>query len=373
MCKKSLESPTEYCGAFHVKGEKEMPAYKDEKKKTWYVQFYCKDWTGKRIKKQKRGFATKKEALEWENSFKNSGNINLHISIEKFTEIYFRDKALDLKERSIKNKKYMIERHIIPCLGKRLIDTVTSADIVQWQNMMKKKGYKPTYLRMVNNQINALFNHAEMIYGLSENPCKKVKKMGKSDADKLSFWTKEEYNTFISSLDKNDRYYTMFQILFWTGCREGELLALTKQDIDLKNMTINIDKTYFRSNQQDVITSPKTEGSIRVITIPEFLNEEIKRYIERLYDYPDNERLFPITARALQNKLKRQIEKVGLPHIRVHDFRHSHVAFLINEGVQPLLIKDRVGHKDIKITLNTYGHLYPNQQKSVADLLNQKR
>jgi integrase len=88
---------------------------------------------------------------------------------------------------------------------------------------------------------------------------------------------------------------------------------------------------------------------------------------------PDDERLFPIVARTLQKRMKRYTEKAGVKPIRVHDLRHSHVAYLINQGVEPLIIKERLGHKDIQITLNTYGHLYPSQQKQVADLLDEKR
>lgn len=87
----------------------------------------------------------------------------------------------------------------------------------------------------------------------------------------------------------------------------------------------------------------------------------------------NDERLFPIVAEAVQHKLKREYEKAGLKPIRVHDFRHSHVAYLINQGVQPLIIKERLGHTDIKITMNTYGHLYPNQQKNVANMLEAAR
>ena len=58
---------------------------------------------------------------------------------------------------------------------------------------------------------------------------------------------------------------------------------------------------------------------------------------------------------------------------RLDFLRHSHVAYLINKGVEPILIKERVGHKDIRITLNTYGHLYPNQQRKVADLLDTEK
>lgn len=350
-----------------------MPAYKDEKKNTWYVQFYYQDWQGKNIKKKKRGFKTKREAVAWEAEFKGSVDVKMDVTLKEFVKIYFQDKKGELKERSIKNKQYMMERHIIPYLGQKKMNDITPSDVIKWQSILREKNYKPTYLRMINNQLVALFTHAHNIYSLENNPCKKVKKMGKSDANKLSFWTKEEFDLFMETVDERDRYYVIFMILFWTGCREGELLALTLNDIDFEDNTININKTYFRSEGKDLITTPKTEGSVRVITIPEFLKIELQKYVQQLYDYPKDERLFPITARALQKKLKNQIEKANVKEIRVHDLRHSHVAFLINEGVQPLLIKERLGHKDIKVTMNTYGHLYPNQQKAVADMLDSKR
>ena len=110
-----------------------------------------------------------------------------------------------------------------------------------------------------------------------------------------------------------------------------------------------------------------------MIEIPRFLTEEIKEYIDKQYNLPDDERLFPVVAEAVQHKLKRHAEKSGVKRIRVHDIRHSHVAYLINQGVEPLIIKERLGHRDIKITLNTYGHLYPSQQKRVAEMLNERR
>lgn len=154
---------------------------------------------------------------------------------------------------------------------------------------------------------------------------------------------------------------------------KAELLALTKNDIDFQNNQIHITKTYFRSGGKDIITTPKTDCSVRVIDIPEFLKDEIEDYIGRLYKYPDDARLFPIVAEALQHKIKRHIIKADVKMIRVHDLRHSHVAYLIHQGVQPLVIKERLGHKDIRITLNTYGHLYPNEQKKLAEMLNAQK
>lgn len=350
-----------------------MPAYKDEKQNTWYCLFYYKDWQGNNRKKQKRGFKTKREALEWESNYKLKANANMDMQLKDFVEVYFRDKDGELKERSKKNKRYMINTHVIPFFGEKRMNEITPADILQWQNEMRNLNYSQTYLRMIQNQVTALFTHAHNIYNLSNNPCKKVKKMGKSDADKLDFWTKEEYDRFISTIEKGSRYYVIFEILFWTGCREGEMLALTKRDVDFENNRLSISKTYYRSGGEDIITTPKTEQSVRTIELPEFLTKEIKDYTDRVYGMEEDDRLFPIVAEAVQRKFRRHIEKAGVKKIRVHALRHSHCAYLIHQGVPPLVIKDRLGHKDIKITLNTYGHLYPNQQREVADMLNSKK
>lgn len=154
---------------------------------------------------------------------------------------------------------------------------------------------------------------------------------------------------------------------------KAELLALTKSDIDFANNKLHISKTYYRTERKDIITAPKTEQSVRTIDIPEFLKQEIKDYVDKIYEIPDDERIFPIVAEAVQHMLKNHADKAGIKRIRVHSLRHSHVAYLINQGIQPLIIKERLGHRDIKITLNTYGHLYPSQQKQVAEMLNQQR
>lgn len=128
-----------------------MPAYKDEQRNTWYCQFYYEDWKGNKKKKQKRGFKTKREALEWEHNYKLSANANMDMTLESFVRIYFRDKMGELKERSVKNKEYMIKRHIIPYFGNTKMNEITPSDLIQWQNMMREQGYSQTYLRMIQN------------------------------------------------------------------------------------------------------------------------------------------------------------------------------------------------------------------------------
>ena len=346
-----------------------MSVYKDKQHGTWYVSFRYTDWTGKKKQKMKRGFRTKKAAQTFEIEYKQKAEADMDMELGSFVEIYFRDKKNELKPNSIKNKQHMIETHVLPYFSSKKMNEIMPADLIQWQDLIHEKGLSKTYERMIQNQINALFNHAQRIYNLQNNPCNKVRKMGKADADRMEFWTKEEYDQFLTVIKKDTDTYLMAEILFWTGMREGELLALRVKDIFLDDKEIHINKTYYRLNGEDIITTPKTETSIRIISIPTFLRDEIEEYIKRHYAMPQDARLFPIVARTLQKRMQHYMEKSGVKRIRVHSIRHSHVAYLIHQGVDPLIIKERLGHKDIKMTLNTYGHLYPSQQKMVADML----
>lgn len=348
-----------------------MPAYKDKERDTWYCKFNYKTWQGETKTKLKRGFRTKKEALEWERDFLQVQQADMDMELEAFLEVYFNDKSSRLKQRSIESKRIMIESKVIPYFGKKRMNQIKPADIMKWQNEMIALGYKPTYLRMLQNQVSALFNHAERFYELKENPCKKVDKIGRSNAKELNFWTKSEYDIFIGGFgEKEEMYRMIFQMLFWLGCRVGEVLAIYYEDIDFENGTVSISKTYYRRNKMDYITPPKTESSNRKVAIPNFLLEELKQFTDKIYDLQKTDRIFPVTDRAVQKKMKQKIEKLELTPIRVHDLRHSHIAFLIEKGVQPLVIAKRVGHDSVNTTMNIYGHLYPDKQKQLADMLN---
>ena len=122
-----------------------------------------------------------------------------------------------------------------------------------------------------------------------------------------------------------------------------------------------------------MIDTPKQRIQSVPLIFPSFLKEEVQDYAKKHYGFPEDQRLFPIVARTLQKRLKKYEALTGVKPIRVHDIRHSHVAYLIYQGVEPLIIKERLGHKDIQMTLNTYGHLYPSQQKKVAEMLDNKR
>lgn len=261
-----------------------MKAEKDKKTGKWLIQYRYTDWQGKRRKSTKRGFATKREAEEWLRNFLITQKADFDMKFEDFWKIYCADMETRLREHTMRTKKYIVELKILPYFGNKRVNDITTADIRQWQNELIKMGYSPTYLKTINNQLSAIFNYAVRYYDLKSNPCAKAGSMGKSKAEEMDFWTGEEFRKFIDSVMNKRLSYMAFMILYWTGMRLGELLALNPKDVDLEKRTISITKSYQRLGKKDVITPPKTSKSKRVITIPEFLAADIKDYMDSLCD-----------------------------------------------------------------------------------------
>lgn len=207
-------------------------AYKEKDTKKWSAQWFETTAKGEKKKRRKRGFETKREALEYERQKKLNSSRSMDMKLSEFMEVYFEDKQNELKDRTMKNKRYMMEQHIIPYFGEQMLSEITASQIIQWQNEMQTKGFSESYLRMIQNQLTSLFTHASRIYDLRTNPCKKVKRMGNSDSRSLDFWTTEEYQRFIQTIEPGTRYYLIFEILFWTGCRIGDAYGKIRLKLD---------------------------------------------------------------------------------------------------------------------------------------------
>ena len=318
-----------------------------------------------RKKKKKRT----NEVLKQKENFLQQQQKNLDISFENFVEIYFADMENRLRESTIINKRYVFDLKVTPYFKHKKMCEIQTSDIRAWQNELIKKGYAPTYLKSINNQLAALFNYAVRYYDLRDNPCRKAGSIGKSKADEMDFWTKQEFKEFLPSMDSKPEARMAFLLLYWTGMRIGELLALTYEDIDLEKRCITINKSYQRLNGKDMITPPKTPKSNRKISIPPFLVEELKEYRSMLYGITANERMFRFTKSFMEHEMVRGIKETGVRRIRLHDLRHSHASLLVEMGFQPLAIAERLGHEKIETTLNTYSHLYPNKQAELAEKL----
>ena len=355
-----------------------MPVFRNESNGTWYVMTRYVDWQGNHKQKCKRGFKTKREALEWERVFHLQQSADMDMSFESFVDIYKNDIRSRIKETTWLTKVNIIDKKILPYFGKRKISEIQTKEVIAWQNDLLRqkdktgKPYSECYLKTIHNQLSAIFNHAVRFYALRTNPASKAGNMGNEKRKEMLFWTKEEYLRFADvMMDKPVSYYA-FEMLYWSGMRLGELLALTPSDFDFQNSTVTINKSYQRLHGEDVITTPKTKKSNRTIKMSEFLAEEMQEYIKMQYEIEPTDRLFPISKSYLHREMERGCKETGLQKIRIHDLRHSHVSLLIELGFSAVAIADRLGHESIEITYR-YAHLFPSKQNEMANKLNHER
>lgn len=351
-----------------------MPVFKDEERGTYYVKCYYTDYTGTKKQKKKRGFKLQREAKEWERAFLEQQQGNPDMSFSQFCEIYLEDMRHRLREHTMIQKESVISLKLLPYFGDLPLNEITPAKIRQWQNGLisykneKGKPYSQTYIKIIHTQLAAVFNYAVKYYGLKSNPCQLAGSIGKSKDGEMQFWTLEEYKKFIDVITL-PRDHAVFQTLYYTGMRIGELLALTLSDINFTLCTISVTKSYQRLHKEDVITPPKTPKSVRTITIPGVLRDELKKYTEKIYGVKPNDRIFPYTKKIFEEYIVKYARSAGVKQIRLHDLRHSHASLLIELGFTPLLIAERLGHENIQTTLGTYSHLYPQKQNEVASRL----
>ena len=346
-----------------------MPAYKDDNTGTWYCKFYYTNWQGEKKLKLKRGFKLQREAKDWERLFLEQYAKNPDITFETLYNKYLKFKENRIRASTLESQCNAIELHILPYFKNKMLSEIAPADIVEWQNELLRKGFSASHTRQINAYLKMIFKYAVDYLGLPQSPVKS--QICRPERGNIDFWTPEEYKVFSTYIKDNIELYTAFEILFYTGMRKGELLALTLNDIDFRQKTIDISKTLAYVNGTYVNQPPKTQKSRRTIDVPQFLLTEIRDYIARLYRPDPEHRLFNRSRVWLGQAITHICERIDLKPIRVHDLRHSHASLLINLGANPLMIAERLGHEDVKVTMNTYSHLFKSHQKEIIEKLEQ--
>lgn len=204
-----------------------MAIYKNDNG-TWYVMIRYQDWTGARKQKCKRGFSTRKEAADWELQFKLQKKASVDMTMESFCTMYEEDIRPSLKQSTWLTKENIIQKKILPYLGKRKVSEITAKDVMDWHNQMRKlktktgKPLSPTYLKTIHGQLSTIFNHAVKYYDLSTNPARKAGAPGEEEGKEMLFWTKEEYKRFAEEMMDKPLSYYAFQLLYWCGIRSGD-------------------------------------------------------------------------------------------------------------------------------------------------------
>ncbi|MBW5024463.1 tyrosine-type recombinase/integrase [Streptococcus pneumoniae] len=351
--------------------------------------------TQKRIRIIRKGFKTKKEALDIEQHIRVVELREKRFDFLVTTDMLFNileeeDRQNNRKISYISTQKNNYERHIKPYFKDTNLNKLSYEHIFEFREHLKTKCKKQNSNSTLSpNTVNKIMILLKKIFDtgirkslIDKNPVDNLRKLPISKPT-INFWSVEEFNEFRKLITKDEISYDLFfTIAFFTGMRMGEILALNWYDINLITSTIHVTKTAYFVNNENHINSTKTRAGTRLITINNKLTVMLTDWKEKQVDLlkeftTDTDSLqiiqstpIAITKNMVYKKFKQVLSRnKNLKKIRIHDLRHSHASLLINQGEDYLVVKERLGHASITTTIDTYSHLYPSKQKNLANKL----
>lgn len=342
----------------------------------WYARGVYKDEHGKRRYYQKRGFETLEKAKNYEAKMRiETQKISSHIKLEPAIQSYLEYKRPRIKERSLYDYTNVLVNKILPYFGNVELRAITVKKLRAWQENIMQKGWSFDYVLLQQRVFKNFLKYCAMEEYIAANPFDYIEYVHpKKVAKKLNYYTLEEYKCFRSVIE-DELDLLLFDMLYFTGMRKSELLARTWDDWDEFDQTIFIHSNY--NDRQNIITPSTKTGGSRVIYINDILNSELKNYRrcnpnKYIFDSGKNT---PMDENQITRRYDRLLKKYNslnetqLRKIRIHDFRHSHVSFLINAGLDSFRIGERMGHSKDMVE-KRYGHLFPERKKEILNLIN---
>lgn len=352
---------------------------------------------GKRLRIKKTGFRTQKEAETYLNEYAtnvNKGNIKIearNIIFGDFITQWFNDhKSRTLSINTRTNYKSRIDTHIIPYLGRYKLTEIDTMMVQNFYNNLIGEGLKASSVKKIIETLNNCFKYAAKMKLIAYLPTD-IEKIP-VEKPKIEYWNKDQVDFFLDKISDNYLFTPIF-IDVLTGLRVAELCGLRWRDIDLDNRTIevNCQIIFDRINKVLVPTEIlKTDTSHRIISIPNILVEHLKAIkedekpqennfvIRDRYGLICNPRNISMNFSKAISKYKNPIDKIKdpvgymqLPQITFHGLRHTHATLLIFNGENIKVVSERLGHKDIATTLNTYTHVMKESKEKTASLLDE--
>lgn len=356
------------------------PKARKEKDGKYHLRFRIKGKDGKLHQKHfsRLEWKSGKDASAFYKEYMKTAGYDQHgMTVSDLFQLYIKDTPLKLRTRQ--NRERIHTLYIEPTIGQMIADQVDVKDIRDWQNkLLLAKGritgklLRDGYTHGIQNDLRTIFNYGVKMRYIPGSPFM-VGNISRKEAKKvIKHWTPSEFQQFIDyAYSKKPIYAEYFTVLYWTGMRAGEVIALRYKDVDLIQGTLDINKTYDNVNKMDEKT-PKSKNSCRKVV----MTSQVKNIVERLvsdhtkaYGYADDAILFGfdehLEMSTMQLALKRYIEASGVPVISLHGFRHSHVFFLRKMGFNPFEIAKRIGD-DIAEVNKTYGQWFDELQKEMV-------
>ncbi|MCG3796874.1 site-specific integrase [Bacillus toyonensis] len=358
--------------------------YKNKSTGKWYysVSLGFDKITGKRIRKFRRGFDTQKEAYEAKTEeLKNAQDMgqlsNTGLSYTSYMDQLFLPDYKSRVELTTYEARLPLFKKMKKQFGTKKVENITNVDIQIWKNTLTEQ-YSQNYARMIFGLFSQTLEKSVNLGLIKTNRAKQVGAIKKKKS-KVDFWTKEEFEKVLSTFNLNDYYEHYSFIIIWlyfmTGLRVNEATALRwNEDIDFENQTLTVHHSLRMKNRTNWTLGPtKTKAGMRIIALDKDTIEILKSWkttqekfkkINFVLSYDGN----PTWKSTISRIIKRHAKLADVKPIQAKGLRHSHASFLINEyNANPLIIKDRLGHEDIKTTLSTYSHLYPNVNFEIAN------
>lgn len=343
--------------------------------------------TGKSKRTTRRGFRTQKEAklalAELQLEVESQGFSKQDYSTFKDVyELWFAQYKNTVKASSAERVSRYFDRQILPAFGKLKINKISPA---YCQNVVNEWSQKFKLFGAMKRYTVKIFNFAITQQLISDNPMDRItmprRKREIKTKDEQNFLDKDQLKKFLELAKKNEnqQYYAMFHTLAYTGLRKGELMALTWSDISFIQNKIHINKSVSYLKNGNFISSTKNSSSDRDIIIDQSTATLLKKWkLEQKKSFlskgirikTDSEQLvFSSTKNKIiqQNALNEHLRFYPDFVITPHGFRHTHASLLFEAGATMKEVQERLGHSDIKTTLNIYTHVTKNAEKGVAD------
>ncbi len=369
-----------------------MPIYKTGKTKNGKAQYrvavHYTDVSGKhrQISRCVYGSAeAKMEELRLKAEIDGS-NRPSSITVQMLYERYYAAKEGEVRRSSLDITDSVMRNHILPYLNNVRLDQLTPQRLQEWKNAIAEKDLKTLTKNNAYKELRAMLNFGERIGYLEKNPLDKITPFRDAyfthEQEALHYYTPDQFKKFIAIAEQyrersiNDSgYYVFFNIAFFTGMRKGEINALKWSDVEGSFIHVRRSITQ-KTKGGDHETPPKNKSSYRTLQMPKKLISIIEQhrvFQQQIKGFTDEFRvcggIAPLRDTSIENRNSFFAKEAGLPHIRIHDFRHSHASLLANEGINIQEIARRLGHSNVQQTWNTYSHLYPREEERAISVL----
>ncbi|MGG3962181.1 tyrosine-type recombinase/integrase [Geobacillus stearothermophilus] len=279
-----------------------------------------------------------------------------------------------------KSREYVIRNHIMKYFQHKKINEITTFDIDSFYVDKLDSGYSGAYIRQMHNLLNQAFDQAVRWSLVKVNPVKNAKPPKVKSEEKIT-WTVDEVNRFLN-LIKDSSMEIPYLLAIFTGMRRGEVLGLKWDDVDFENKKIRIKRSLcFVSGKGLIFKEPKTKKSKRQISISQHVVNVLKKHKQKQEfqkeklgtQYQDNNLIVctddgkPLDPRSLLRQFYRLIEEASVPRISFHDLWHTHATILMQQGENPKVVSERLGHSRVGITLDLYSHVSDDLQEQAAE------